>query len=325
VNTNTQSYPRLLGDIGGTNARFAWQADAASSLTKIGTYPCDLFSGPEAVVRQYLSDHQLQRPSCACFGIANPVVGDIVQMTNHTWSFSIANLEKALDLDRLVVINDFTALALSLPVLTSAELYQIGGGRSVQGAALGVIGPGTGLGVSGLLDPLGKPYSLMGEGGHVTLAASSDLEDSVIKVLRDRFGHASAERGLSGPGLVNLYEAVCKLCHAPAKNLSAAQILANALQASDSQCVRALELFFSFLGSVAGNLALTLGARGGVYIGGGIVPRALEVMSASSFRTQFEAKGRFQSYLKEIPTFVITSEVSPALLGASRALDRDNC
>jgi glucokinase len=243
-------------------------------------------------------------------------------VTNHTWSFSITNLEKALHLDRLVVINDFTALALSLPALTTNELYQIGGGRSVEDAALAVIGPGTGLGVSGLLEPLKNPISLMGEGGHVTLAASNDLEASVIKVLRDRFGHASAERALSGPGLINLYEAVCKLRHATAKNLSAAQILTHAVDTSDPHCTTALELFFSFLGSVAGNLALTLGARGGVYIGGGIVPRALTVIAASAFRSQFEAKGRFQSYLQEIPTFVITSEVSPALLGASRALDR---
>jgi glucokinase len=273
------------------------------------------------MIRHYLSQQSLSPPSACAIGIANPISGDTVSMTNRDWSFSIVALQRALNLERLVVVNDFTALALSLPSLSIGDLIQIGPGQAQTGAPLALLGPGTGLGVSGLF-ALGKhPYAITGEGGHVSLPAANQFEASVVQALHRRFGHASAERALSGPGLVNLYAAVCELAGEPVRVLTPADVVANAGESGDPHCMSALTLFFSFLGSVAGNLALTLGARGGVYIGGGIVPCLIGEINRSSFRERFESKGRFAGYLQTIPTYVIDASISPALLGAARALE----
>jgi glucokinase len=242
-------------------------------------------------------------------------------MTNHHWSFSIAALKNHYQFEQFMVINDFTALALALPEIARSELHQIGPGAEVEGSPKALIGAGTGLGVSGLL-PSGKSdwVPISGEGGHVSLSAQTEEEAAVIAHLRTRFGHVSAERVLSGPGLVNLYEASAAIdSRSPALNIPE-----EILQASDTDpdCKRAVQWFCAFLGSVAGDLALTLGARGGVYIGGGIAPRLLAILERSEFRARFEDKGRFRSYLSTIPTWVIVSEHSPALIGAARALER---
>ena len=273
-------------------------------------------------MRSYLAERGTAAAWCA-IGIANPVVGDHVQMTNHHWSFSISEVKRALGLERFLVLNDFTALALSLPSLAPSDLRQVGGGVAAAGAPLGLIGPGTGLGVSGLL-PAQNGHSAIpvnGEGGHVTLASTDALEEDVVRLLQRRFGHASAERALSGPGLVNLYGVLCEIDGVPAMSLSAPEITANALSGHDAQCVAAVDMFFSLLGTVSGNLALSLGTRGGLYIGGGIVPRLGERIDRSRFRPRFEEKGRFRDYLAEIPVFVVHASTSPALLGAAQALD----
>jgi len=315
------TYPRLLGDIGGTNARFAWQAAPASPLIDVRSYACEAHPTLQSAMAQYLKECERPAPKSCGIGIANPVTGDLVQMTNHHWQFSIRSMRAEMGFDRLVVINDFAALALSLPALSPAEWVQIGRGNAQAGAPMAVIGPGTGLGVSGLLRVGGADTPLRGEGGHVTLAATSDLEAAVIEQLRLRFGHASAERALSGPGLVNLYTALCQLYGEPAKSLGPADIVNAARQNTVPRCAETLALFFNFLGSAAGNLALTLGAHGGVFIGGGIVARLIPELMRSSFREKFEGKGRLQPYLQNIPTMALTAQVSPALLGASRALD----
>ena len=322
--SSTECYPRLLGDIGGTNARFAWQARADAPLTDVAGYLCDEHDGLQTAIRQYLFAHDKSAPRGCAIAIANPITGDTVRMTNHHWSFSISSLQRELGIERLAVINDFTAVALSLPALTEADLRQIGPGTAVTGAPLAVLGPGTGLGVSGLLVAApGNFVPITGEGGHVTLAAGDDREAAVLQWLRHRFGHASAERALSGPGLVNLYEAACSLSGQTASAFEPAEVIARAGngRGSDGACVAALELFCNFLGSVAGDLALTLGARGGVYVGGGIAPRLTAEIARSSFRERFESKGRFRDYLAAIPTFIIDVNVSPALVGATRALD----
>lgn len=319
---NTDTAHRLLGDIGGTNARFAWQDHPQAPPSDIATYPCAQYESLLQAMRRYLADSGHAVPSLCAIGIANPVTGDQVQMTNHHWSFSISELQRDLGVQRLVVVNDFTALALSLPSLTAADLRPIGGGSAVVGAAMAVLGPGTGLGVSGLLPAgPGRFLPIDGEGGHVTLAASDDREAAVLQRLRQRFGHASAERAVSGPGLVHLHDAVCELADQAPQGLDPAEVIARARAATDPHCATALELFCGFLGSVAGNLALTLGARGGVYLGGGIAPRIVAELESSSFRQRFEGKGRFRDYLSRIPTCVISSDVSPAFIGASRALD----
>jgi glucokinase len=246
-------------------------------------------------------------------------------MTNFHWSFSIEAVRQALGFDRLLLINDFTALALSLPMLQPDHLRRVGaGGEADPEGAVGLVGPGTGLGVSGLLHAhaTGRSVPLGGEGGHVSLAPANAREDQVVAVLRDKFGHASAERALSGMGLVNLYEALCRIDGVAAAALDPAGVTGAATAGSDPRCVEAVEIFFGFLGSVAGNLALTLGARGGMYIGGGIVPRLGDWIARSTFRERFVSKGRFRDYLDGIPTWLIHAETSPALIGAANALDQ---
>lgn len=322
---------RLLADVGGTNARFAWQAEADAPLTDIAVYPCADYDSLQAAVAHYRQAHHKPNPKWCAIGIANPVLGDRVQMTNHHWSFSIADLASHLGVERLRVINDFTALALALPALRSADLVPINAPGDVAidlenaapGEAMALLGPGTGLGVSGLVrghvgvNNLLVPLS--GEGGHVSLSAHDAREAGVVQWLTHQFGHASAERALSGPGLCNLYAAVCGLHGKPAEVLEPAQVLARAQACSDALCVEALAAFCSLLGSVAGDLALTLGARGGVYLGGGIAPRITQQLKDSLFRERFVAKGRFSSYLQAIPTLVIDSQVPAALIGAARA------
>lgn len=313
---------RLLGDVGGTNARFAWQAGDGAPLQDIATLPTADHPTLDAAMRHYLVSTGRAAPPWCAIGIANPITGDAVRMTNSPWSFSIDAVRRELGFERFVVINDFTALALALTELAPADLRQLGGEAAVAGAPMALIGPGTGLGVSGLIPGgSGRWIPLQGEGGHVTLAATNSREAAVLQRLRDRFGHVSAERAVSGMGLEALHAAVCAIEGVvDAAPLPAPEITRRALDGSDPHCAEAVALLCAFLGTVAGNLALTLGARGGVYIGGGIVPRLGDAFANSPFRARFEGKGRFRCYLEAIPVFVIHAEVSPALLGASRAL-----
>jgi glucokinase len=276
----------------------------------------------QAAIRVYLGGLGRQ-PAAAAIAMANPVTGDQVRMTNHDWSFSQTALRAELGLHTLRVLNDFTALALALPHLPRDELRQVGGGNPVPGAAIGLLGAGTGLGVSGLLpDGAGGWVPIAGEGGHVTLPAASARERLVMDALVRRHGHASAERVASGMGLLETCQILCEAdgIDASAFN-SAAAVTEAALAGHHAQALEALQIFCGVLGAVAGNLALTLGARGGVYIGGGVVPRLGNWFDGSPFRVRFEAKGRFERYLREIPVWVITSPQSPALLGAASALD----
>jgi glucokinase len=313
---------RLLGDVGGTNARFALQDGPGAAPQALAKFRCADHVSLEAALRHYLAQTGLPQPRLGAIGIANPVDGDQVRMTNHAWQFSIESLRQALGFERLLFVNDFAALALALPTLRPEELRSVGGGAAVAGAPLALLGPGTGLGVSGLVRGAdGRDLVISGEGGHVTLAPADDEEAAVIDWLRRRFGHVSAERALSGQGLENLHQAWSALHGMPADALSAAQISERGLQRSDPACDAALELFLSLLGNVAGNLALTLGARGGVYVGGGIVARLGARVEGSHFRQRFEQKGRFTGYLSRIPVQLIQPGGDPALRGAARALE----
>jgi glucokinase len=316
-----QGYPRLLGDIGGTNARWAWQDAAEEPLVDILVTPCDASDSIYDSAALYLATKRHQLPKWVGIGVATAVNGDVVRLTNSEWVFSIAQLQQSLGAQRCLVINDFTALALSLPLLTSSDLRCVGKGVKLAGAPIALLGPGTGLGVSGLVcGGQGQLLALSGEGGHVTLAALDDHEAELLALLRSRFTHVSAERVLSGQGLADLYRAVCQLAHREAEDLSAVDVTDRAISGVDQMCVTSADMFASFLGNVAGNLVLTLGARGGLYIGGGIVPRLGDAFNARLFRKRFEEKGRFQDYLSAIPSWIITA-ATPALAGASRALD----
>jgi glucokinase len=315
---NTSIKAAVVGDIGGTNARFARIA-TDGSLDQIKTLRSADYPGPTEALQAYLADTQGPAPVEAAIGIANPLDGDRVQMTNHSWNFSIEAMRQQLGLERLQFLNDFTALALSLPHLGDADRQQIGGGTAHLGSAIGVIGPGTGLGVSGLL-PAGRGYApIEGEGGHVTLAGQNDEELAVIAALAKVFPHVSAERVLSGAGLENLHRALAQVRGVKSEAFDAAHITAHATQGSNSLCVDTVNLFCALLGTQAANLALTLGARGGIYIGGGIVPRLGEFFARSPFRQRFEDKGRFSNYLSSIPTWIIIAPY-PALLGAAAFL-----
>jgi glucokinase len=316
-----QGYPRLLGDIGGTNVRWAWQESADGGLEDISIQPCDASVSLQDSALHYLVAHGRSRPPWAGLGVAAPVVGDEVRFTNNSWQFSISGFREALSLERCLVINDFTALALSLPALKSVDLRVVGTGTAVAGSTVALLGPGTGLGVSGLVpDSAGRYIALGGEGGHATLAASDDVQQTLLAILRKRFQHVSAERVLSGAGLVNLYQAICAMEGCAAHDLQPAEVTDGAVAGADAQCSRAVRYFTQFLGNVAGNLALTLGSRGGVYIGGGIVPRLGSTFDDVVFRQSFEDKGRYRGMLAAMPVWVITAS-TPALLGASRALD----
>jgi glucokinase len=310
--------PRLLADIGGTFVRFALET-APGVLEKVDVQPCSAFPSLQEAVNDYVS--RAGRPVImhAAFGIATPVTSDRVCMTNQQWQFSIEDLRRALGLQTLIVINDFSALAMSLPHLPSQQLRQVGGAAVVADAPVGLIGPGTGLGVSGLIPGAGAPVPLAGEGGHRAFSPCDQEEDAILAFARKRFGRVSCERLISGAGIELIHQARLSIAgHAPGA-MSVVDIIGQALNGQSEDCRATLDRFCAMLGSAAADLALTLGARGGIYIGGGIVPRFGELFVQSPFRARFEEAGRLSAYLAQIPVFVINSPY-PGLIGASAAL-----
>src|SRR5262245_51845443 len=311
----TTGSSRLIADIGGTNARFAL-LDGAQRRDEV-VLACADYPDLVAAVEHYLLTVGAQRPAEAAMAIAGPITGDIVRMTNHVWQFSASQTRQRLGLRRLVILNDFTALAMAVRHLPAEALEPIGGGRPVPNHPIAVLGPGTGLGVSGLI-PSGVHWiPLQGEGGHVTLSVMNEREIAVLGQLHQRFSHVSAERVLSGPGLVNLYEALCAIEGTVPQTLTPPEVTRRAKEASCRICLESVSIFCALLGTLAGNLALTLGALGGVYIGGGIVPTLGRLFTSSHFRDRFEEKGRQADYLARVPTYVIRTEL-PALIGLAQ-------
>jgi glucokinase len=310
---------RLLADIGGTNARFALQQAGSSGFADIEVLACSDYPAIEDAVRAYLARAAARGLAAdgikhAAIAIANPVEGDEVSMTNHCWRFSIGALKAELGLDTLLVVNDFAALAMSLPHLKGGQRERIGGGIEQPGKPIGLIGPGTGLGVSGVVPCGGRWIALAGEGGHASFAPVTKQEMKILQALWEEYGHVSSERLLSGLGLELIHRALA------GQRLSAPEITGRALDGSSVACRETVETFCAVLGSVAGNVALTLGATGGMYIGGGIVPRLGRLFTESRFRERFEGKGRLSGYLARIPTWLITEEY-PALRGVAAMLD----
>ncbi len=311
---------RLLADIGGTNVRFALLPPGSTQPQEEKNLICSDFPGLEHAARHYLTGAAVSGVKEAAFDVATAVTGDLIKLTNSPWAFSIEQTRRALGLDRLLMINDFTALALSLPLLQPSELRRVGGGEAVKGAPIALIGPGTGLGVSGLI-PSGSGWiPIQGEGGHTAFSPTDEREDGVLRVLRGRLGHVSTERLVSGPGLVAIYEALCTLDHVVAKSLKPEQVTDGGLSESDPHCAEALRIFCGALGTAAANLVVTLGARAGLYIGGGVPPRLGDYFLRSPFRARFEHKGRFSKYLSQVPAWLIVAE-QPALRGLASALE----
>ena len=315
IDQDSTKTSRLIADIGGTNARFALLT-AEGNIEKMESLDCSRFPNIVAAVQHYLSLVGNPAVRNAAMAIANPIEGDIIRMTNHSWSFSIKEAAQELGLDTLVFKNDFTALAYSVPHLSGSEVRKICGDKPEPQTAIAVIGPGTGLGVSGLVWSGDQWVAIAGEGGHVSVSPDNERESAIVDICRRKFGHVSGERLVSGMGLQNLYDAICELDGAEVEPVLPADITARALNQSDSRCIEAVDVFCSILGSITGNLALTLGAKSGVYIGGGIVPRLGEFFDQSDFVRRFQAKGRFRSYLEKIPVYVIEAK-NPALIGIS--------
>lgn len=320
--------PWLLADIGGTNARFGWLAEGETAVADVQTLPTADFADAAEAASHYLHGVAARRgagwhaPRAGAFAVATAVAGDRVSFTNSGWAFSRAATQQALGLGGLALLNDFEALALALPHLQGEQLLRVGPACApAAGAVMAVIGPGTGLGVGGVVPAGGRWVALPGEGGHASLSAADDYEAALLAAVRREHTHVSAERLLSGIGLPVLHRAVAAVAGQPAEALSAEQIVERGLAGSDAHCVQVLDSFCALLGSFAGNVALVLGARGGVFIGGGIVPRLGERFTASRFRERFEAKGRFADYLRAIPTAVITDTLV-ALRGCAVALEQ---
>lgn len=312
--------PWLVADVGGTNARFGWVEDLAAGVQHVRQFAVADHASPAQAAAAYLGGLGASRraPRRAALAVATALDGDAVAFTNSAWSFSRAALRSALGVRELCVLNDFEALALSLPHLRPEQVWAHGALPRPQGT-LAVIGPGTGLGVAGVMQTASGWQAMPGEGGHATLAAADDFEAALLQHVRRSFSHVSAERLLSGIGLPTLHEAIAAVRGEATRALATPQIVEQAVAGTDAQCMRTIEAFCALLGGFAGNVALTLGARGGVYIGGGIVPRLGERFFASRFRERFEAKGRFQGYLQAIPTALIV-DTQAALTGAAAAL-----
>jgi len=312
----------LIADIGGTNARFAISKGPGSRPSDARTLACADYSSLVDAANAYMSTSNFMRPDAAVIAIATNVSNDRVRMTNHVWDFSVTETRESLGLNSLKVINDYTALALALPHLKTNECLQVGCGEPCKDQPMAVLGPGTGLGVSALITGGDHAIPLQGEGGHASYGPLNEREAGVIEVIRRQMDHVSIERLVSGPGIALIYEAIADLDGCDVAPCTPANITDMAIRQTSNIAQETVAMFCGILGTAAGNLALTLGARGGVYIGGGIVPKLGEYFMQSPFRQRFEQHGRFREYLENIPSYVINTDY-PALHGAAAALASD--
>jgi glucokinase len=308
----------LVADIGGTNARFAVADLDTLELTNIRRFRCEDQPDIGTAAFEYVRSLK-ERPRYAAIAVAAPVVGDEVKLTNSPWRFVKSELAAAASVDGLLVLNDFQALALSLPYLQGDDLHRIGGGKTPRLATRAVLGPGTGLGIAGLLWGGMDWIALAGEGGHASLSVQSPEEFELAERLRAGRGRVSVERALSGPGVAELYLAVAEARGRSVEPLVPNDVLERALDETDNVAVDAVQIFITWLGRFAGDVALLFGARGGIYLGGGIAPKIRDILSAGVFRSAFEDKGRMRGYLAPIPVFVIAAPAA-ALKGAAAGL-----
>ncbi len=311
--------PRLLADIGSTYARFALENERGK-FDHLSTVKCADYADFGSALRAYLDLVKDMSVRHAAVAISNPVEGDLVQMTNYHWQFSIENTRVECDLDTLLVVNDYTALAAGLPHLADDQRRQVGPGQAKARSVIGLLGAGTGLGVSGLIPTDDGWISLGSQGGHVSFSPADKRETLILEFAWAQFPHVSAERLISGSGIELIYRAINHLAGKKPESLAATEITNRGLNGQCRECAETLALFCGILGSAAGNLAVTLGAFGGIYIGGSIVPRLGTYFDASSFRRRFEDKGRFSDYVAHIPTFVITAD-NATFVGVAAILD----
>jgi glucokinase len=302
----------LIGDIGATNARFA--SLIGGHLGEVHTSEVARFASFEELLKHTLRHHF---PGCAftnaLLALAGPIETGRCVLTNTSWVVDPRDLKTTFGFD-VQIVNDFQAVAYALPTLASNDVERIGGGEAKGFAPKAVLGPGSGMGVACLLEAEKNLLVVSSEGGHSTLAGGSDREDCILRAIRERFGHVSCERALSGPGLENIFQAISFFDGRRVTSIDAAEITRRAMMRECAVAHEALSVFCALLGSFAGNVALTFGARGGVYIAGGISPRIVEFLIQSEFRKRFDAKGRFRNYLEQIPCYVIVHPAA-AFLG----------
>lgn len=312
----------LIGDIGGTNARLSLCNLEDGSISTPIIYSATDNPSLESVILKFRKDCG-QDFSTGCIAIASPISGDFIKMTNNPWAFSIRELKENTHLEKLMVVNDFTAMSMSVTSLDDSSKVKIGGGDPDPNYPIAVYGAGTGLGVAHLIHVGTRWISLPGEGGHVDMAPANISEDMILMSLRARIGHVSAERVLSGPGLVNLYEAIAIRNERVRHGLQPADITQGALSIPfDPDCLEALNTFCKLMGRFGGNLALTMSTFGGVYIAGGVIPHFIDFFKNSKFREAFEDKGRFKSFMQKIPVYVITDKLA-GLRGAGAVIRQE--
>lgn len=309
----------LIADIGGTNARFALISDGTASPKEARNLAVDDYPSIQDAIQSYLASVGVATPERCCIAIACPTHNDRIRMTNNGWVFSKQQLQSDLGFSGLKVINDYAAMALAAPCMEAEHLMQVGSGTQMAGFPVAVLGPGTGLGVSGLVSAGSHHIPVVTEGGHVDFAPTNEQEIELLRFLLKRYEHVSAERLLSGMGLENIYQGLASIRGLNVSPLKPAEISKAAFEEQDALALDTLDQFCATLGNVAGNCALTYGAQGGVFITGGIIPRMPEFFKASSFRARFEAKGRFVEYMQSIPTYLM-QHPQPGLLGAAAAV-----
>lgn len=310
----------LVGDIGGTNARFALADIGTTGFSRSQTLRCADFGSAHLAIKAYLEAVQAPTPAVVCLAVAGPIVDGSVRFTNNNWSIGQDELGDELQTAKVRLLNDFEAIAYSIPSLDGSDMMGVGlpppKSLNAPNYTVGVLGPGTGLGAVALCKRGGQIFPIVGEAGHVGFAPETQLQFEVLRQLRERFERVSDERLLSGPGLENIYWALTKIHGGRTSRLSAADIFAQGLAQSDTRAAETLQLFCEVLGQAAGNLALALGAVDGIYVGGGIVQRQPDLLTNSRFRTGFESKGRHRSLMERIPTQLIVHP-QPGLLGGS--------
>lgn len=310
----------LIADIGGTNARFGIVDH--NGLHDLKSLECKDYDGPSEAAEQYLSGlpHHA-RPEIGVFAVAGPVLGDLVNFTNLRWSFRGSRVRERLNLTNLEIMNDFKAVALAVPDIDPALIKKIGGGEKIPEQAIGVLGPGTGLGVASLIWDGNRYIAQPGEGGHTTMAARNYREFQIFEELKVKYHHISAERVCSGKGLENLYAAIRALEKKHAPDLQAHMISQNAINGSCQICIEALDLMLTFLGRRAADLALTLNAHSGIYIAGGIPTKLGDYFFNSKFMEEFQSKGRMSEKMKEIPVYMVKHDAI-GLLGVTSHAQR---
>lgn len=315
-----RSREALVGDIGGTNARFAMADIDELTIDHFAAFSCRGFPSLEAVIAAYLASVP-HRPKMASLAIAAPIWGKRIEITNLDWSFTHEDIAAATGAETPVLVNDFEALALSLPYLIPHDLHPLNGGKPVENGAKVVLGPGTGLGVAGLVYGTGSWVAVPGEGGHVSFPAQDVEEVEILRRLSAGGGWVSTERLISGPGLERIYAILRDMRGVPSAPKPVAEVTRLALAEEDPFAVEALGYFLKWLGRFAGDMALVYGATGGVYLGGGIAPRILKALEGEAFRSAFTEKGRLTGLLSQVPVNVIMAG-DVALRGAAIALSR---